>query len=80
MTKSSCQFRHGRELTAKSRSAFGQQHANIHSIGLHLAQASHTQPSLPRDLHHVCLYKDLNLRDLFCIQVTNYLSEKGCSL
>lgn len=53
MAKSSCQFLHGRELKAKARSALGQQHENIHSICLHLAQASHKTLPSPRSLTFV---------------------------
>lgn len=43
MAKSSCQFLHGRELTAKSKSTVGQQPENIHMNGLPLAQISLTK-------------------------------------
>lgn len=50
MAKSSCQFLHGRELIAKSKSAVEQQPENIHMNGLTLAQMSHTTLPYQRSL------------------------------
>lgn len=53
MAKSSCQFLHGRELTAKSKSAAEQQSKNIHMNGLPLTQISSTSLSCQRSLTFV---------------------------
>lgn len=52
-----------------------------HSMELvYIQHKPHMQLCCTQDLSHFCLYKDFILRNLFCRQVTNYLSENVCLL